>query len=311
MTKIFYDQRQSVAGIESYSPSAGKPERLVALAARYGFDNVSSFEPITRADLALVHTPGYIDGIFSRVVLNGFENNDPRVPEACLWTIGSLLAAARYAIANPPIPVLSPTSGFHHAHASYGGGFCTFNGLAVVSAILIRENPGIRIGILDCDMHTGDGTQAILAKHDALQGQVKHITQGPYFEPGDDGKQFAIWLTNQIRKLNDFQPDVVLYQAGADPHINDPLGGLLTSAEIYHRDKAVFDGTRAPICFNLAGGYQANPGGTIHTDPVLRIHLDTIRAAEASIPIRKHFFKEAACPSKIPTQTSDPTHSTA
>ena len=52
---------------------------------------------------------------------------------------------------------------------------------------------------------------------------------------------------------------VLLYQAGADPHIDDPLGGALTSSQLARRDTIVFDGCRVlglPIAWNLAGGYQ-------------------------------------------------------
>ena len=109
-----------------------------------------------------MHDQAYIDGVFSGVILNGFECRDDRVPEACLWTIGSLLTASRYAIQHPAQPACSPTSGFHHAGHNFGGGFCTFNGLMVVAAKLIQENPGFKVSVLDCDMHLGDGTEDIL-----------------------------------------------------------------------------------------------------------------------------------------------------
>ena len=54
--------------------------------------------------------------------------------------------------------------------------------------------------------------------------------------------------------------DVVLYQAGADPHIDDPLGGWLTIEQLRERDRLVFENAERfglPIAWNLAGGYQS------------------------------------------------------
>ena len=71
----------------------------------------------------------------------------------------------------------------------------------------------------------------------------------------------------------------MLYQAGADPHINDPLGGWLTTEQLYRRDARVFDGLRKmciPVAWNLAGGYQRDAAGTIR--PVLTIHDNTLHA---------------------------------
>ena len=72
--------------------------------------------------------------------------------------------------------------------------------------------------------------------------------------------------------------DLVLYQAGADPHVNDPLGGWLTTDELRRRDAIVFERLRAlgvPVVWNLAGGYQQERDGTIPR--VLEIHDNTAR----------------------------------
>ena len=55
--------------------------------------------------------------------------------------------------------------------------------------------------------------------------------------------------------------DALLKQAGADPNINDPLGGWLTTEQLRERDQLVFEYCRQvklPIAWNLAGDYQ-NP----------------------------------------------------
>ena len=74
--------------------------------------------------------------------------------------------------------------------------------------------------------------------------------------------------------------DVVLYQAGADQHIDDPLGGLLTTAQLRARDETVFQilaELRIPVAWNFAGGYQKEADGSI--PKVIEVHSNTARAA--------------------------------
>ncbi|MBK7005541.1 MAG: hypothetical protein IPH37_10705 [Burkholderiales bacterium] len=71
--------------------------------------------------------------------------------------------------------------------------------------------------------------------------------------------------------------DLVLYQAGADIHVNDPLGGILTTEQMKQRDRTIFNGCitrRIPLVWNLAGGYQRDLNGTIA--PVLSLHRNTM-----------------------------------
>jgi len=295
MTPLFYNPAMNVTGLDSFSPSASKPQRFAELMAHYRFRDYGphawgTVEPVSYEDLVRVHSHNYVDGVFAGNILNGFENNDPRVPESCLWTIGSLLSAARHAIKYPAVPVCSPTSGFHHAHWSSGGGFCTFNGLMVVAAKLIAETPGFKVAILDCDMHLGCGTEAILKKFPGLADNVLHHTAGKYFhgdDPATEALEFQAWLHGVIEDINAFGPDLVLYQAGADPHIKDPLGGLLDNSGLIQRDKMVFRGIQAPLVFNLAGGYQPSKNGV---DPVLEIHRNTMIESDLSIFTRERMF---------------------
>jgi len=73
--------------------------------------------------------------------------------------------------------------------------------------------------------------------------------------------------------------DLLIYQAGADPHIDDPLGGFLTTAELAERDRIVFTVAKKigiPVVWNLAGGYQQPLAR------VLEIHRNTMAACVAA-----------------------------
>jgi acetoin utilization deacetylase AcuC-like enzyme len=69
--------------------------------------------------------------------------------------------------------------------------------------------------------------------------------------------------------------DLVIYQAGADPHVHDPLGAVLTGAQMAKRDHAVFASFKGrPLVWNLAGSYQRDVNGGI--EPVLKLHRTTV-----------------------------------
>jgi acetoin utilization deacetylase AcuC-like enzyme len=80
--------------------------------------------------------------------------------------------------------------------------------------------------------------------------------------------------------LSEYRPGIILYQAGADTHIDDPLGGLLTSEQMRERDRAMFSiahDLSIPLTWNLAGGYQIEPDGSIPR--VVELHLNTFEEA--------------------------------
>jgi acetoin utilization deacetylase AcuC-like enzyme len=158
---------------------------------------------------------------------------------------------------------VSPTSGFHHARWGGGGGYCTFNGLMLAARTLLHEGVE-KVGILDLDMHHGDGTDDILLQL-RLSPRVEHYTFGlSAVEHGSalDPDGTERWLAGLPELVDGFQKkgcQVLLFQAGADPHVEDPLGGVMTSEQMRRRDAIVFTRCRElglPVAWNLAGGYQ-------------------------------------------------------
>jgi acetoin utilization deacetylase AcuC-like enzyme len=276
--KVFYRAEQNARNANAFSPSAAKPALVVKDWLERGLihaDDVLSFEPASTADVKRAHDPGFVDDILALKVSNGFGNRDPGVAASLPYTSGSLLAAARYALAQRE-NVCSPTSGFHHAGYASAEGFCTFNGLMVTALALQEAGEARRIAILDCDVHYGNGTDDII---DTLGVQgIKHHTMGSHFhirdDVGRDARLFLNWLDQAIQDCQD--ADLIIYQAGADPHVDDPLGGVLSSAEMAKRDSAVFSAFQGrPLVWNLAGGYQRDEHGGI--EPVLKLHRTTAK----------------------------------
>jgi len=304
--KVFYNDKQATEAASSFSPSAKKPKILVNQWLENGqpIEVVSDFEPVTKKQFYLAHEKEHVDAILACEKNNGFSNASPEIAATLAWTSGSFMAAAIYAWENKTI-TMSPTSGFHHATQNKSMGFCTLNGLMTAALELIGR--GVKkIGILDLDHHFGNGTVDIIewaatkkdhplySKGLDLRQFFHHYTVGGDISVNKvlgehDGRIYYAWQGGNATErwfkalpkiLEGFKGcNIVLFQAGADPHINDPchayLGavGALTSEQFVERDRMVFETLakmKIPIAWNLAGGYQ---------DPlqkVLDIHTGTL-----------------------------------
>lgn len=273
---IFFDARM-VSSPDSYSPSARKPAEVVARLDACGIPvERHRPTPVTVDELSRVHDRAFVEGVLEGRIANGFGDRSTQVAASLPWTSGAMLSAARHAIAHRTM-VLAPCSGFHHAGVRRASGFCTFNGLAVAAAAL--HHAGARtIGILDADYHYGDGTVEILGGRD----WVRHVTVGERYTSPEHARPFFEALPEMMESMRGC--DVLLYQAGADPHVDDPLGGFLTTEQLALRDAIVFRAARAmglPVAWNLAGGYRRDANGGI--SEVLRVHENTARACLESV----------------------------
>lgn len=257
--KVFYDARQVVPNNASPSPSAGKPALVVEEWKRKGYDfQLGAVTPVTRDKFYLAHDPDFINGVLDLQRDNGFSNRSSKVAVSLPWTTGSLLAAAFEALTTQTF-TSSPTSGFHHSGYATADGFCTFNGLMITSIMLRNHLPGLKIGILDLDHHYGNGTDNIIG-HLGIN-YIRHYTFGGdnpgnwHWKGGNEAKTWLKRLPGIVKSFADC--DLVIYQAGADPHISDPYGGALTDDQLRLRDRIVFTGLVGKgVTWNLAGGYQ-------------------------------------------------------
>lgn len=265
--KVVYRPEQTAQGNQSFSPSAGKPALFVDLIKdKPGIEIFSDWEPVSREDFYLVHDKANVDAILEGRKANGFGNSSQAVADSLPYTSGSFYHAARIALQEGI--AISPTSGFHHASFNQTMGYCTFNGLMVAAVLLKRADLVDSIGIIDFDMHWGNGTMDIIRRLNI--DYIKHMAFSDQI-----GKDYDLWLVGLYASLEaKFDGStLLLYQAGADPHIDDPLGGELTTEQMRLRDRNVFrfaHDNKIPIAWNLAGGYQKP------IEKVLELHFNTV-----------------------------------
>jgi len=271
MIPVFYTPLM-VADSRSISPSAAKPAKVVDSWNKQFPIEIIEPVPVTNDELYRAHESDFVDGVLSCNIENGFGNKSPQVAASLKYTSGAMLSAARHAIKTKSVAA-APVSGFHHAGFASSEGFCTFNGLMVAALALAAD--GVKnVAILDLDMHYGNGTDDIIRKRNVTF--VKHFTAGKKYTEPSQAQEFFNELESRLEWMSD--SDVILYQAGADPHVDDPYGGFLTTMQLRRRDEIVFKAAKkagVPIAWDLAGGYQTERDGSI--PKVLEIHDNTMR----------------------------------
>jgi acetoin utilization deacetylase AcuC-like enzyme len=195
-----------------------------------------------------------------------------------------MVAAAKHVLnrqrGTPMLNVaVSPTSGFHHACYRQAGGFCTFNGLLAAAVEVQRLGLAKKILILDFDNHYGNGTDDIIKRLGLTD--ITHITANKSYDTAAQAlAQAGMVLSGESKAY-----DLILFQAGADINVDDPLGGILTTSEMRARDSLIFSGAamrQTPIVWNLAGGYHKDDAGSL--EPVLALHRQTM---EICIKVRR------------------------
>jgi acetoin utilization deacetylase AcuC-like enzyme len=270
---VFYTPKM-VANISSSSPSAGKPARVVGSWERLELPIVNiAPNPVSPKEFKMVHDHDLVDGVLECKINNGFGNKSPDIANTLSYTTGSMISAAKESIRNGIVAV-APCSGFHHAGFRSATDYCTFNGLMVTAFALKAEGLIERVGILDFDMHYGNGTDELIAHHKA-KSWIEHNTAGKEYNSSYQANEFMSRIPEYVCEMRDC--NVIWYQAGADPHIKDPLGGFLTTAQLMERDKLVFEVAKSlgvPVVWNLAGGYQVDRNGGIPA--ILEIHNNTM-----------------------------------
>jgi len=232
---------------------------------------------ITRDELLVAHSIDYVD----RFLAGNLEIKEEKRIGLTPWTakmiertqrlMGGAVEATESAIKNKGITG-NMAGGTHHAHRDFGSGYCVFNDLAV-SAIHAIDNLRLdRVVILDLDVHQGDGTATILQdRDDILTISVHCSTNFPFrksvsdhdipVEPNSTDSEYLNEVNKAIELCLEFQPDLVLYQAGVDGLETDSLGKLNVSRKgMKKRNEmvfsSIFEAKRIPIVVFMGGGYS-------------------------------------------------------
>ena len=250
--------------------------------------------PIAVSDqtLALAHDPLYIArltcGDLSRKeqMTIGFPWSLQMV-ERSRRSAGATVMACEKALTERVAVNLA--GGTHHAHADRGEGFCCFNDAVVASRVLQHRHGVGPIAIIDLDVHQGNGT-ATMTEHDPMifSLSLHGATNYPFRKARSsldidlpDGTSDADYLDALDGALATlaarFDPEFIIYLAGADPFSDDRLGRLaLSKSGLQARDQRVFafaEQHGLPVAVAMAGGYARTISDTVD------IHFGTVSCA--------------------------------
>ena len=271
------------------------------LAAELPELHLDAAEPASDGELALVHSPAYIQAVVQGQLSEAAQKEigfpwTPAMVERSRRSAGATVMAARAALFGGEGVAANLAGGTHHAYADKGSGFCVFNDAAVAARLMQAEwgrshKQPLQVAIIDLDVHQGNGTARIFEQDDHVFTLSLHGARNFPFdkETSDldielpDGCDDVAYLEALEQALGElearFQPGLVIYLAGADPHEGDRLGRLNVSFDgLEARDRRVFDwawSKRIPLAFSMAGGYGKEMADTV------QVQVNTYRVAYA------------------------------
>jgi Deacetylases, including yeast histone deacetylase and acetoin utilization protein len=245
--------------------------------------------------IELVHTSEYVQA-YCQGTLDpkaqrriGLPWSPALVNRTCTAVGGTILTAQlalKYGLA------CNTAGGTHHAFPSYGSGFCIFNDLAISARVLQQLGLAQKILILDLDVHQGDGTALIFQDDPSVFTFSMHCEVNfPSTKQKSDldvplpvGMDDDAYLQTLAKYLPDLlsevQPDLVLYDAGVDPHAGDRLGKLaLTDIGIYRRERQVLTTCIAagyPVASVIGGGYADDLDALTYRHSLLHRAADAV-----------------------------------
>jgi acetoin utilization deacetylase AcuC-like enzyme len=145
----------------------------------------------------------------------------------------------------------------HHAEVAEAMGFCYFNNVAIAAKYLINEWNIQRVGIIDFDVHHGNGTQHIfeddprvfyysLHEHPSFafpgtgrsfeegRGEGTGFTRNIPILPGQSDDDYQNYMEEDFLPVFDkFKPEVILVSTGFDAHVDDDMSGVSLTTEGY------------------------------------------------------------------------------
>ena len=279
---------------QNHNTGDGHPEKIDRVTAVIdNFKKIDNKELVwkkpTKFDQSFLintHSTEYIDMVSKSFPDNGlaFLDGDtvvsPGSKEATKDAVGSIITAIdgveNKEFKNAFCAVRPPG---HHAEKNKAMGFCIYNNVAVGANYLIEKYKYNKVAIIDFDVHHGNGTQDIFYNNEKVlyisthqypyypgsgsekeKGKFNNILNIP-LEAGTTAEEYLNAYEYVLKKLKEFKPEFLLFSAGFDAHIDDPLAQLrLSSEDFYHLTKRTLEISKS-ICNGnvvsiLEGGYD-------------------------------------------------------
>ena len=230
----------------------------------------------SRNELILAHDPYYVDNFLNQDLTEneirriGLTPWTPQIIPRTLLLMGGAIAALDHVMESGGIAG-NMAGGTHHAHYDFGSGYCIFNDLAVCSLLALSKYQLTKVAVIDFDVHQGDGTATILQNVDEVLTISVHCKQNFPFRksesdhdlelPANAGdEEILAMVARALDITKQFDPELILFQAGVDGLATDALGKLNISRQaMSKRNEMVFDlavQQLIPTVVFMGGGYS-------------------------------------------------------
>lgn len=232
----------------------------------------------------------FVDGTLDRDAVRaiGFRPWTEDFVDRALTIAGGSLAAFQD-VFDGDMVAGNLAGGTHHAFSDHGGGYCVFNDVAL-GAVAALSRGFDSVGVVDLDVHQGDGTASLMAGNDSVFTLSVHCSQNYPFrkkvsdldigvaeDSGDD--DYLVAVDEGLSAIEEWAPELIVFQAGVDSLVEDALGRLnVTRGGLRRRNRKVFRLARrldVPVVVLMGGGY-AEP-----IEASVVAHADVFEAAAA------------------------------
>lgn len=279
-----------------HDPGRGHPERKERLLSilegikRSGLNERLEFVENDKASeklLTLVHTKDYVERVLrtrgKSHIFDADTLTSPESVDSALYAVGAVIEAVEAVLRDQnstAFCAVRPPG--HHAESDRAMGFCLFNNVAIGAEFAVREKGLKRVLIFDPDLHHGNGTQKTFyyrsdvfyisihrypyypgTGHYSEMGEGEGLGYNLNFPlPGGMGDDEYIYIARNVvcRVIEAFKPQLVIFSAGFDAHIDDPLGDMRVTSkgfkEMYGEIIGALRKSLIPFFFVLEGGYS-------------------------------------------------------
>ena len=221
------------------------------------------------ADVALIQGENHLETIRTGTFLDADTPAFHGIDQIALISLSGALSAADAALAGDPSFSLMRPPG-HHAGKDRVAGFCYINNLAAAVARLQTKKPALKIGIVDFDVHHGDGTESLVLGRENISFVSLH--QWPLYPgsgqksrgncinvplpEGTDGNDYLRAFVPALEAVLAGKPDLLAVSAGFDAYKEDPIAGLKLDRTTFKRIGSLLAQTKRPRFATLEGGYS-------------------------------------------------------
>ncbi len=198
--------------------------------------------------------------------------------EYAVLAAGGTLTAAKMILSGETGLAFNPSGGYHHAGPELAAGFCYINDMALACIVLAEQAK--RVLYLDVDVHHGDGVaNAFYDRSDVMtisfHQNPKTLFPGTGFENEigtGEGKGYCVNVPLPVGTYDQaymkafeaialplmtaYNPDVIVFELGADALAGDPLANLNLTNNVYAKIINHLMGFGKPILATGGGGYN-------------------------------------------------------